>query len=741
MKKNAHNISFDHRAVTIDGRRRLIFSGAFHYVRAAASEWRGIMRRSREAGINCLESVVFWNQHEPARGRYDFSGRRDLRRFLETAQEEGLHFILRIGPYICAEYNYGGLPFWLRDLPGMRMRTENRPFQEAMEEWVLFLGDYVRPYSAANGGPILLVQMENEYGNVGKSYGRAGQRYLNWAVNLGSRVDLGVPLILCDWQRFEGRLDQPVIQAINHFWAHEVLPEHWRRFPEQPGIWTENWTAWYDTWGHDHHVRHWAPAAAAAARFFAAGGTGMNYYMWFGGTNFGREAMYLQTTSYDYDAPLDEHGHATTKARHLSRLHHVLRDHEALLLQDLRPEPVELGKFQRRYSYEGKGSRLEFLCNDDREHPASLRHEGATHVLPPRSVLIFSNGRLVFDSHRPNPRDGYESRRVPISHPWVGDWERCAEPLPGDRPVGMSRDLVVERPVEQLALTRDETDYCWYSTRLKVAGRAGARTLSVTHGGDFLRVFVDGRPAAVSTLPLRENRGKITGPGAGFAHEFRLELTPGTHRLDVLACAVGLVKGDWNLGFMNMVEERKGIWGSVLLDGRPVPGPWTLAPGLAGESAPAWSAAGAWLPWISAGSAPGPFRLPAWWRVRFRAPRDRQGLSFDLTGLSKGLAWVNGHCLGRYWLAPTLLDPEGGRTRTPGEVTQRHYKVPASWLNRSGEPNTLVLFDEEGASPANIAVCRHLLRRTKAGPAAPGKTGAGGKRAARGLTTTMTGIE
>ncbi|MFA7344773.1 MAG: beta-galactosidase [Terrimicrobiaceae bacterium] len=736
---NPQHIGFDHRAVTIDGQRRLIFSGAFHYLRAEASEWRAIMRRSREAGINCIESIVFWNQHEPEPGRYDFTGRRDLRRFMDIAHEEGLHFILRIGPYICGEYNYGGFPFWLRDRPGMRMRTENKPFQEAMEKWVRFLGDYVRPYSAANGGPIILVQMENEYGNVGKSYGEAGQRYLNWAVNLGARINLGVPLILCDWERFEGHFDQPVIQAINHFWAHEVLPDHWKHFPEQPGIWTENWTAWYDTWGHDHHVRDWSQAAAAAARFFAAGGTGMNYYMWFGGTNFDREAMYLQTTSYDYEAPLDEHGLATTKARHLGRLHHLLQAHSALLLQDARPEPVALGEKQFLYTYRANGSRLDFLCNDDKENSAVLSHEGKTHTLPPRAVLIFSDGRLVFDTHRPDPSDGYERRRPPVANAWLSPWECYAEPVPAARPESLSRNLTVKKPVDQLTLTRDETDYCWYSTTLKVTGRAATRTLRVTHGGDFLRVFVDGKQAATSALPLQEARGKITGSGRGFAHEFQLDLSPGVHRLDLLACAIGLIKGDWSLGFMNMVEERKGIWGQVLLDGKPLPGPWTLAPGLIGETAPAWSPAGEWLPWKTAGSSPKPHRQPAWWRVRFRSPHDEQGISLDLTGLSKGLAWINGHCLGRYWLVPTLLNPEGNPTDTPGEVTQRYYKAPASWLNKPGEANTLVLFDEEGASPANIRVCRHLLKPAAIKLAAQRKPAK--KRPAKGLTTTMTGLE
>jgi beta-galactosidase len=135
-----------------------------------------------------------------------------------------------------------------------------------------------------------------------------------------------------------------------------------------------------------------------------------------------------------------------------------------------------------------------------------------------------------------------------------------------------------------------------------------------------------------------------------------------------------------------------------------------MAPRLMGEIAPAWERVGSRLPWKKGGYSPAPRKRPTWWRIHFRAPRDEQGISLDFSGLGKGVAWVNGQCIGRYWLLPTLKNAEGRPSETPETPTQRYYKVPAAWLANAGEPNSLVLFDEEGASPARIRVCRHILK-------------------------------
>jgi hypothetical protein len=145
-------IGYDRRALLIDGERTLLLSGAIHYPRSTPAMWPELIRRSREAGLNTIETYVFWNLHEAERGVYDFSDRLDLVAFCREAQRQGMHVILRIGPYICAEINFGGFPAWLRDIPGIQFRTINAPFMAEMERWVRWLCAYLDPCSPGTAG-------------------------------------------------------------------------------------------------------------------------------------------------------------------------------------------------------------------------------------------------------------------------------------------------------------------------------------------------------------------------------------------------------------------------------------------------------------------------------------------------------------------------------------------------------------------------------------------------------------
>ncbi|HEU5087113.1 MAG TPA: beta-galactosidase family protein, partial [Roseiflexaceae bacterium] len=336
-------LAYDQRAVMLDGRRTLLLSGAIHYPRSTPAMWDEMMQRSKAAGLNTIETYVFWNLHEEQRGVFDFSGRLDLLHFCRLAQKQGLYVILRIGPYICAEINYGGFPAWLRDVPGIELRTLNEPYMREMERWVRLLCDYLHTMFAPNGGPIIMAQIENEYNLIAPSYGDQGQRYLAWSIELGQSLNLGVPWVMC-----VGGMPG-AIETLNGFFVHHEIDAHHAKHPDQPALWTEHWPGWYDVWGQPHHLRTPESVAYGAARFVAAGGTGINYYMWHGGTNFGREAMYLQTTSYDYTAPLDEVGQETTKSRHLARLHGVLWQYERAIVDNRRAEAQALGEHQTAY--------------------------------------------------------------------------------------------------------------------------------------------------------------------------------------------------------------------------------------------------------------------------------------------------------------------------------------------------------------------------------------------------------
>jgi hypothetical protein len=697
---------YDSRAVLIDGERILLLSGAIHYPRSTPEMWDEMMLRSKAAGLNTIETYVFWNFHERERGVFDFSGRLDLRRFCETAQKHGLYVMLRIGPYICAEINYGGFPAWLRDVPGIEIRTLNQPYMREMERWVRLLCDYLRGMFAPEGGPIIMAQIENEYNLVAPTYGDAGQEYLAWSIALGQSLNLGVPWVMC-----VGGMPG-AIETLNGFFVHDQIAAHRTAHPDQPTLWTEHWTGWYDLWGQPHHTRTPERVSYGAARFIAGGGTGINYYMWHGGTNYGREAMYLQTTSYDYDAPLDEFGLETTKSNHLARLHRALLANATDLLSREAATPVALAEQVAAYEY----GAVTFLCNDNPDAAAEVNYAGTTHQLAPRSAILLVNGQAVFNSAVVHPDDLIVRQFTPTA-PLQG-WQAWQEPLPNAR---TDAPVVLAQPVEQLRFTQDRSDYCWYSTTLSLS-EAQAGDLLFDLAGDYLAIYVDGQLLAHGPERLNENRSRTDGdletlqkalearyhgaPPTGNPYSFRLtfplELAAGTHQLDILCAGVGLIKGDWQIGFENMTAEKKGIWGAVTWNGIPLAGPWALRPFLVGEQANLAGAAADLIDW----NAPlGGART--WYRVHFLRPSGNDPVVVDLHGMRKGLAWLNGQCIGRYWLVPGDQPHDPWFTgiveaTNSGEPSQRYYHLPLAWLR---EENTLVLFEELGGDPQTIHLC------------------------------------
>ncbi|OAM90729.1 glycoside hydrolase family 35 [Termitidicoccus mucosus] len=707
------NVSFDQRALLIDGCRTLILSGAMHYPRSTPAMWPALMKQARRGGLNTIETYVFWNHHERRRGVLDFSDRLDLPRFCRLAQEHGLHVILRIGPYVCAETNYGGLPAWLRELPGVQMRTDNEPFKREMERWVRLVAEIIRPLCAPNGGPIILAQIENEYDNIAATYGDEGRAYLQWAVDLARSLNLGIPWVTCAAGRAAEAGPNDVasadgsLETINTFRAHEVLDAFSQKHPGLPALWTENWVGWYQTWGGLLPKRPAEELAYSTARFFAAGGAGVNYYLWHGGTNFGREGMYLNITSFEFGAPLDEYGLPTTKSAHLAKLNHALLACADRMLASERPSIASAGPAQVVCAYEGG---VAFLCNDDEHAAATIRHDGRDHALAPRSVkIIAENGRVLFDSAtlpRPVTRAFRTAARLAPFRVW-------REPLPEEWLAALQTPRVSAKPVEQLSLTRDETDYCWYETTLAVAkSEAGApRRLQLDGTADIVHVFVDGKLAASTPGPLRERRGLLDG--LAFKQSFELALPAGSHRLSLLCCALGLIKGDWMLGYANMAEERKGLWGAARWNGRPLRGAWRMQPGLAGERARVFDAPGCFAPWKPLKKTAARVAPLAWLETTFPRPSARGPFAFDLGAMGKGMVWLNGRCLGRHWLIPES-DPMGpwmdwmkrSLVGAPsGVATQRYYHIPSEWLR---DQNRLVLFEELGGEPAKIRLVRRV---------------------------------
>lgn len=295
-----------------------VVSGAVHYFRVHPDLWADRLARLAAMGLNTVETYVAWNFHSPAPGAYDFTGWRDLPRFVELAGEQGLRVILRPGPYICAEWDPGGLPAWLLRDPAMRLRCSDPAFLTAVDEYFEALLPLVVPLQATRGGPVVAVQVENEYG----SYGDDADYLRHLRDGLTDR-GIDVPLFTSDGpgpdHLASGTL--PGIVATVNFGSRpgEAFAELERHRPGEPKMCMELWHGWFDHWGEPHHTRDPDEAAGVLDDILGAGGS-VNLYMAHGGTNFGlwsganAEAGHQPTvTSYDYDAPVGEAGEITAK--------------------------------------------------------------------------------------------------------------------------------------------------------------------------------------------------------------------------------------------------------------------------------------------------------------------------------------------------------------------------------------------------------------------------------------------
>ncbi|KUO14552.1 glycoside hydrolase family 35 protein [Streptomyces dysideae] len=291
-----------------------IISGAMHYFRVHPDLWADRLRKARLMGLNTVETYVPWNLHQPdPDGPLVLDGFLDLPRYLSLAHAEGLHVLLRPGPFICAEWDDGGLPAWLIADPDIRLRTSDPRFTRAVDRYLDLLLPPLLPHLAAAGGPVIAVQVENEYGAYGDD--SAYLKHLEQALRTRGVDEL---LYTCDQADPEhlaaGSL--PGVLATGTFGGRidQHLAELRAHRPQGPLMCAEFWIGWFDHWGGPHHVRDAADAAADLDRLLSAGAS-VNIYMFHGGTNFGftnganhKHAYEPTVTSYDYDAALTECG-------------------------------------------------------------------------------------------------------------------------------------------------------------------------------------------------------------------------------------------------------------------------------------------------------------------------------------------------------------------------------------------------------------------------------------------------
>ncbi|KAK9993670.1 hypothetical protein SO802_023373 [Lithocarpus litseifolius] len=650
------NVTYDGRSLIVNGEHKILFSGEIHYPRSTPQMWPSLIAKAKAGGLDVIQTLVFWNLHEP-------HGRRDIVRFIKEVQAQGLYVSLRIGPFIQGEWAYGGLPIWLRDVPDIVFRSDNEPFKYHMWRFTTKIVKMMKSEKlfASQGGPIILSQIENEYQLVEAAFGEKGPPYVKWAAAMAVGLQTGVPWVMCK----QSDAPDPVINACNGRRCGQTFVGP--NSPNKPAIWTENWTSFYQVYGGEPDMRSAEDIAYQAALFIAKKGSYVNYYMYHGGTNFGRTASKYVLTSYYDQAPLDEYGLIRQpKWGHLKELHAAIKLCLKPLLSGVY-STFHLGQLQEAYVFKGNSEECAaFLVNNDNERNATVHYENSTYELPPESVSILPDCKIVaFNTAKVGTEYTTRSMKADQNLDSPDKWEEYKESIPNfDKTSWRANTLL-----EQMSATKDKSDYLWYTFRFQHESLDTGFVLKVNSLAHVLHAFVN---------------GKFIGSAHGshsnlfFALEKNVSLINGTNHVSLLSVMAGLPVC-FNLNSLIFLR-----YFDALMQGKQV--------GLSGEKLNIYTEQGSSnIQWRRFGNSN--HQRLTWYKTQFDAPKGNDPVALNLGSMGKGEAWVNGQSIGRYWVS--FLTPEGSPSQT-------WYNVPRSFLNPKG--NLLVLLEEEIGHPLGISV-------------------------------------
>ncbi|KAK8488052.1 hypothetical protein V6N11_021106 [Hibiscus sabdariffa] len=641
-------VTYDGRSLMINGKRALLFSGSIHYPRSTPDVWPDLLRKSKQGGLNVIETYTFWNGHEPVQGQYNFQGRYDLVKFIKLIHQHKMYAVLRLGPFIQAEWDHGGLPYWLREVPNIVFRSDNEPFKLHMKRFVKLIIDKMKQAKlfAPQGGPIILAQIENEYKTIQLAYRERGDSYLRWAANMAISFNVKVPWIMCK----QSDAPDPIINTCNGRHCGDTFPGP--NGPNKPTLWTENWTAQFRVFGDPPSQRSAEDLAYSVARFFSKKGTMVNYYMvgkmldyhYHGGTNFGRTSASFLTTRYYDEAPLDEFGFIREpKWGHLKDVHWAIRlCRRALFSGSPSVEKLGLDKEIRVWEKPGTSICAAFLANNNTKKLQVLRFRGRDYDLPPRSISILPDCKTEITSQH-NSRNFVRSATANKNI----NWEMYKEALPAEL------GAVKPEPRELFDLTKDKTDYAWYTTIIDL----DQRDLPMRSGAfPILRVASFGHGIY----------GYVNGKHIGTAHGSKVEkdfvfqkpvqFRAGSNHIALLGYLVGLPDSGANM------HRRYAGPRSITILG--------LNTGTLDITKNGWGHQG-----------------------YFDAPAGNNPLAVKMTGMSKGMVWINGQSIGRYWMS--YLSP----LKQP---TQSEYLIPRSYIQPT--KNLIVILEEEKGDPTDVEI-------------------------------------
>ena len=593
--QDRHVFSLGKSDFLLDGKPFRIISGEMHPARIPREYWRHRVRMAKAMGCNTIAVYVFWNYLEETPGHFDFrTGNRDVAAFVRLCKEEGIWVLLRPGPYVCAEWDWGGLPTYLLKIPDIKVRCMDPRYMSAVSRYVARLSQEIGPLQCDRGGPILMVQVENEYGSYAND-----RKYLAVLHRLWQQHGITVPFYTADgptsFMLEAGSLDSCAIglDSGGSDGDFEVAEQH---NPNVPAFSSETYPGWLTHW-KEAWQRPDTADIMKEMRFLLSHGRSLNLYVVHGGTNFGFTAganafspiqFQPDVTSYDYDAPINEQGRATPKYYALRQLIGEYTGHALPLV----PEPVPVMEF-----------------------PAV--------VLQPFASLW---------DHLP------QAKLTPTPQPMES--------------FGQHNGLIL------------------YRTRL-IGHQSGSLTITEPH--DFALVFLNGR--LIDSVYRDGGHWTIKLPATGIKDPV----------LEILVEAMG------HINFAQYLIDRKGITDRVTLDGMTLMN-WetynlplddafvkTLIPG---GKVRKMRTSGA----DNRGSL---IRPGIFFRGSFQLDSTADTY-IDMSAFRKGIVWVNGHNLGRYW----YVGP------------QQHLYCPASWLKKGR--NDVVVLDLQQTQAAAISGVKTL---------------------------------
>lgn len=573
QKGSRHTFALGETEFLLDGKPYQIISGELHPSRIPAEYWRHRIQMAKAMGCNTISVYLFWNYHEAREGEFDFTtGNRNIAEFFRLVQEEGMWLIVRPGPYVCAEWELGGIPPYLLRIPDIKLRCMDPRYMEAAERYITRLAEEIKPFQVTNGGPLLMLQIENEYGSYGND-----RNYMFRLRDVWKTAGINVPTFTGDgpttYMLEAGSLPGSAVGLDSGSDADDFAHAA-KMNPGVPVFSSETYPGWLTHWGEK-----WAKPDTTRllneVKFLMDNKKSFNFYVIHGGTNFGYTAgansggkgYEPDVTSYDYDAPINEQGQATPKYFALRRL-----------LQSYLPKK-------------------QFLPEVPAEIPAiELTPFGA--------------------------------------QPFSSIWDVLPEPVNSVQP----------KPFEAYG-----QDYGFILYRTELIGHKKGK-LTVTDIHDYATVFLNGK--YIGSLDRREGINTIELPESNVEKPV-LEI---------------LVEGMGRINFAQFMIDRKGITDRVTLNGMtlmnwkvynlPMDEKFIYNLRSSGKSL----------------NKPGVF-FKGSFMINSAAGVARADTYIDVSNFTKGLVWVNGHNLGRYW----NIGPQ-----------QRLY-CPASWL-REGL-NEVMIFD------------------------------------------------